>query len=161
MPIEIERKFLVNTDVWEPMGTGEPYKQGYISSNRKRIVRVRVAGEKAFLCIKSIMAIDGDASGTVRREFEYEIPMQDAEELLRLYCKKPFIEKTRHKEMHNGKLWEIDVFHGENDGLVVAEVELLSEGEGIALPGFVEREVSTDHRYFNASLQKNPFSNWR
>jgi adenylate cyclase len=158
MPIEIERKFLVNENVWEPMGPGKAYRQGYISSNKKRIVRVRIAGEKAFLCIKSV---DGDSSGIVRREFEYEIPIQDAEELLELYCKKPFVEKTRHKEEHNGKLWEIDVFHGENDGLVVAEVELSSEDEEIDLPSFVGREVSTDQRYFNASLQKNPFAKWR
>jgi adenylate cyclase len=158
MPIEIERKFLVNTDVWQPMGQGEPYVQGYISSNGERVVRVRVAGAKAFLCIKSIV---GGASSIARHEFEYEIPAQDARQLLELYCKKPLIEKTRHKEMHNGKLWEIDVFHGENDGLVVAEVELGSEDEDVALPGFTSREVSTDQRYFNASLQKNPFANWR
>jgi len=158
MPIEIERKFLVNTSVWKPLGLGEAYRQGYICSSNKRIVRVRIAGERAFLCVKSV---DDDSSGVVRREFEYQIPVNDAEELLELYCKKPFVEKTRHKETHNGKLWEIDVFHGENDGLVVAEVELASEGEDIDLPSFVGREVSTDQRYFNASLQKNPFIKWR
>jgi len=164
MPVEIERKFLVNTDLWQPAGPGEPYVQGYISSNRRRIVRVRVAGQRAFLCVKSVEGVDGSdgaAQGVVRREYEYEIPVGDAEEMLQLYCKKPLIEKTRHKEMHGGKLWEIDVFHGENDGLVVAEGELLAEDEAMALPEFVEREVSTDHRYFNASLQKNPFVKWR
>jgi adenylate cyclase len=155
MHTEIERKFLVNTDLWEPQDGGEYYKQGYISANAKRVVRVRVAGQRAYLCIKSLV------SNITRHEFEYEIPVDDAELLLEQFCKKPLVEKYRHKETHYGKLWEIDVFHAENDGLVVAEIELESESEEIDLPPFVTREVSTDQRYFNFNLHKHPFKLWR
>jgi adenylate cyclase len=123
MGIEIERKFLVNTELWKPESEGSYYVQGYISANAERVVRVRIAGQKAFLCIKSLI------ENLTRHEFEYAIPMDDARAMLDLLCKKPLIEKHRHKETHHGKLWEIDVFHSENDGLVVAEVELESENE--------------------------------
>jgi adenylate cyclase len=155
MHTEIERKFLVNTDLWVPKGEGEYYRQGYITASAKRVVRVRVEGQKARLCIKSLV------SNITRQEFEYEIPLGDAELLLEQFCKKPLVEKHRHKETHHGKLWEIDVFHAENDGLVVAEIELESESEEIELPSFVMREVSTDQRYYNYSLHKRSFSQWR
>ena len=152
---EIERKFLVNTDIWEPQGTGIHYIQGYISANVKRVVRVRIAGDKAFLGVKSLVA------NFTRLEFEYGIPVADAHSLLGLFCKKPLVEKHRHRETHHGKLWEIDVFHGENDGLVVAEIELGSEDEEFVLPGFAIREVSMDQRYFNYNLHRKPFCGWR
>jgi len=154
MNLEIERKFLVNTDLWKPIDEGTYYKQGYINANADCVVRVRIAGERAFLCIKGLV------SNFTRYEFEYEIPCKDAELLLDLFCKKPIVEKHRHRENHNGKLWEIDVFHADNDGLVVAEIELESELEEILLPGFVTDEVSTDQRYFNFNLHKNPFKEW-
>ncbi|MDR0498123.1 MAG: CYTH domain-containing protein [Holophagales bacterium] len=154
MNLEIERKFLVNTDLWKPIDEGTYYKQGYISASVESVIRVRIAGQKAFLGIKSLIA------NFTRCEFEYEIPDKDAELLLELFCKKPHIEKHRHRETHNGKLWEIDVFHAENDGLIVAEIELESEREDIVLPEFVTDEVSTDQRYFNFSLHKNPFKQW-
>ena len=154
MHTEIERKFLVNTDLWKPADEGVYYKQGYISANGERVVRVRIAGQRAFLGIKSLIA------NFTRYEFEYQIPVEDAELLMELFCKKPLIEKHRHRETHCGKLWEIDVFHLENDGLVVAEVELESEDESIELPEFVTDEVSTDERYFNFNLHKNPFNSW-
>jgi CYTH domain-containing protein len=151
MHTEIERKFLVNLDIWKPSGAGTYYKQGYISSDDNCVVRVRIAGDKAFFCIKALVA------NFTRHEFEYEIPVEDAERLLELFCKKPLIEKHRHKENHHGKLWEIDVFHAENEGLVVAEIELEREDEEVELPVFVTKEVSTDARYFNFNLQKSPF----
>ena len=152
--MEIERKFLVNTNLWKPADEGVYYRQGYISENGERVVRVRVAGQRAFLGIKSLIA------NFTRYEFEYEIPVEDAELLMELFCKKPLIEKHRHRETHYGKLWEIDVFRLENDGLIVAEVELESEDEIIKLPEFVADEVSTDQRYFNFNLHKNPFNSW-
>lgn len=155
MHTEIERKFLVDTAIWRPSGKGTLYVQGYIVASAGSAVRVRIAGPKAFLGLKSLV------SNITRREFEYEIPVGDAESLLELFWKKPLIEKRRHKETHNGGLWEIDVFRGENDGLVVAEIELASEDEEIMLPDFVAREVSTDQRYFNFNLQKHPFKEWR
>ncbi|MDR2697453.1 MAG: CYTH domain-containing protein [Holophagales bacterium] len=155
MNLEIERKFLVNADLWKPRDEGTYYKQGYINADAESVVRVRVAGQSAFLCVKSL------AANFTRYEFEYEIPVKDAELLLELFCKKPFVEKHRHTENHNGKLWEIDVFHAESDGLIVAEIELESEIEDIVLPEFVTDEVSTDQRYFNFNLHKNPFKQWR
>ncbi|MCL1894537.1 MAG: hypothetical protein FWG02_09980 [Holophagaceae bacterium] len=155
MHSEIERKFLVNTNLWQPKDKGELYVQGYITANAKRVVRVRIGGKLAFLCIKSLV------SNITRTEFEYEIPVLDAEALLESFCKKPLVKKHRHKELHFGKLWEIDVFHAENDGLVVAEIELESEEEEIILPEFVVRDVSTDQRYFNFNLHKYPFQEWR
>ena len=155
MATEIERKFLVSTELWKPADDGVHYVQGYISANFERVVRVRIAGQDAFLTIKSL------ASNLTMHNFEYAIPLEDARQILEMHCRKPHIEKLRHREMHFGKMWEIDVFLKENDGLVVAEVELESEGEEIVLPDFVTREVSADHRYYNASLYKKPFMGWR
>jgi adenylate cyclase len=155
MGIEIERKFLVNTNMWKPASEGTLYVQGYICASAECVVRVRIAGQKAILGIKGLI------SNNTRREFEYEIPMGDAREMLDNQCGKPLVEKLRHRETHCGKLWEIDVFLAENEGLVVAEVELESESENIALPEFVAEEVSADPRYFNFALHKNPYRNWK
>jgi adenylate cyclase len=154
MPLEIERKFLVDKGLWKPAGEGALYRQGYICADAERIVRVRVAGRRALLGVKGLKG------NFTRYEFEYGIPLEDAEAMLDLFCEKPLIEKRRHRESHHGKLWEIDVFHAENDGLVVAEVELAAEDEEIRLPDFVTDEVSADQRYFNFNLHKAPFRRW-
>jgi len=154
MAKEIERKYLVQVDAWVPQGEGIHFKQGYLNSQKERVVRVRIEGTKAKLTIKGI------TTGVTRSEFEYALPVEDAAILLDNLCEQPLIDKHRHKEVHGGKTWEIDVFHGENEGLVVAEVELGSEDEKIELPAFVTKEVSSDPRYFNSNLLKNPFKNW-
>lgn len=153
MPVEIERKFLVAGSEWKT-ATGTLYRQGYLSRNAGRTVRIRVAGEKAFLTIKGI------TQGISRAEFEYEIPLADAEELLKL-CDGPLIEKTRHLVVEAGTTWEVDEFHGDNAGLVVAEVELDSEEETFARPDWLGREVTGDHRYSNSQLSVCPYREWR
>lgn len=150
---EIERKFLVVGDDWREGAGGTLYRQGYLAKDKERTVRVRVAGTKAYLTIK------GCTKGTSRAEYEYEIPLQDAEELLDL-CEGPLVEKTRHKIPHAGHIWEVDVFHGDNVGLIMAEVELKSEDEHVEMPGWVGKEVSGDARYYNSSLSKKPYKTW-
>ncbi len=154
MAKEIERKYLIKTASWTPQGEGIHFKQGYLNSQKERVVRVRIEGTKAKLTIKGI------TTGVTRAEFEYLVPVEDAAILLDNLCEQPLIDKHRHKEVHGGKTWEIDVFHGENEGLVVAEVELASEDEQIELPVWVAEEVSSDPRYFNSNLLKHPFKNW-
>ena len=154
MAKEIERKYLVDVAAWQPQGEGIHFKQGYLNSQKERVVRVRIEGSKAKLTIKGI------TTGVTRSEFEYLVPVEDASLLLHNLCEQPLIDKHRHKEDHHGKTWEIDVFHGDNQGLVVAEVELASEDEAITLPTFVRAEVSSDPRYFNSNLLKHPFKNW-
>jgi CYTH domain-containing protein len=154
MGLEIERKFLVNPALWLPEGEGVLIRQGYLSSIAERVVRVRVAGDDAFVTIK------GATTNLSRLEFEYQIPRCDGEVLLDELCERPLIEKTRRRQKVGGKLWEIDVFHGENDGLILAEVELLAEEEAVELPPWVGTEVSDDPRYFNVNLARNPFKNW-
>lgn len=151
---EIERKFVVDTAAWRPQGAGTHFKQGYLNSQKERVVRVRIEGDRAKLTIK------GPSVGVTRSEFEYAIPVEDAALLLDNLCEQPLIDKHRHKEQHGGKTWEIDVFHGDNEGLVVAEIELASEDEAFAAPAWAVREVSSDPRYFNSNLLKNPFKNW-
>lgn len=152
MAEEIERKFLVTGTAWKA-GGGERFRQGYLSSVPERTVRVRVAGEQGFLTIKGVNR------GLARAEFEYPIPLADAEALLVL-CETPLIEKTRYRIQHGAHLWEVDEFHGVNAGLVVAEVELRSADEEPERPDWVGAEVSDDPRYFNASLVKCPFTTW-
>ena len=154
MAKDIERKFLVKTADWVPQGAGTYYKQGYLNSQKERVVRVRIAGDKGQLTIKGI------TTGVTRVEFEYPIPVEDAGLMLDNLCEKPLIEKHRHKEVHGGKTWEIDVFHGENEGLVVAEIELTTEDEAFNRPAWLGEEVSSDPRYFNSNLLKNPYKNW-
>lgn len=153
MGAEIERKYLVDLTVWTPKAGGERYVQGYLSSHKERVVRVRREGERAVITIK------GATHGVTRAEFEYPVPTEDADAMLVL-CEQPLIEKHRHKEQHGGHLWEIDVFHGVNDGLVIAEVELASEDEPVDVPAWAIREVSDDPRYYNANLVAHPFSTW-
>lgn len=152
MADEIERKFLV-TAAWTPRDAGVLYRQGYLSTHKERTVRVRRHGDNAVLTIK------GATHGVTRVELEYPIPVADADQMLAM-CEKPLIEKTRHTEDHGGTTWEIDVFGGDNAGLVVAEVELASEDASFHRPAWLGAEVSDDARYFNANLVKHPFSTW-
>ena len=151
---EIERKYLIKDDTWRKNASGTTYRQGYLSTVKERTVRVRTIDDKGFLTIKGITI------GATRREYEYEIPMADANEMLDELCEKPIIEKTRFKISHAGLTWEIDEFAGVNQGLIVAEVELESEDQNIDFPPWVGEEVSGDPRYFNSNLIANPFANW-
>jgi adenylate cyclase len=154
MGTEIERKFLVKKDVWLPKNKGDLYRQGYLSSAKERIVRLRVAGDKGFLTVKGL------TEGFSRLEFEYEIPKEDADQMLDRLCERPLIEKIRYREEYQGLNWEIDVFEGDNEGLIMAEVELESETQEFPLPHWIGEEVSEDPRYFNVNLVKNPFKKW-
>ncbi|RIJ47533.1 CYTH domain-containing protein [Maribellus luteus] len=151
--LEIERKFLVDNNKWKPSVAGEKIRQGYLSTDKERVVRVRTKGDKAFLTIK------GKMQGITRTEFEYEIPVNDALALLKMCLNYP-IEKTRYKELHFGKWWEIDVFEGENEGLLLAEIELQHENEQVQLPGWVGEEVTQDLRYYNSYMSQTPYSAW-
>jgi CYTH domain-containing protein len=155
MGLEIERKFLVAGTAWKALAEGILYRQGYLSRAGGPTVRVRIAGDKGFLTIK------GPSRGLARAEFEYAIPVEDAAEMLDALCEKPLIEKTRYRIPFGSHTWEVDEFHGENAGLVVAEVELRSADEEPVRPPWVGREVSRDPRYFNSNLAKNPFRIWR
>jgi adenylate cyclase len=155
MAHEIERKFLVDLKTWVPQGPGTAYRQGYLCSAKDRVVRVRLEGDTGKLTIK------GATQGITRVELEYPIPAEDADLMLRTLCERPLIEKTRHKEHHGGKLWEIDVFHGDNDGLVMAELELASEDETFMRPPWVTEEVSSDPRYYNSNLVTAPYKSWK
>jgi adenylate cyclase len=155
MGLEIERKFLLKNDDWRSLAdAGTAYRQGYLVGSKHASVRVRIEGEVARLNIKSATL------GIRRQEYEYSIPMDEAEEMLDTLCEQPQIEKTRYKLMHGAHLWEIDVFAGANAGLVVAEVELGSEDEALELPEWIGEEVSADPRYYNVSLVKHPYSAW-
>jgi len=151
---EIERKFLVTGDAWRSLGPGTLMQQGYLSTDLERVVRVRLEGDDASLTIK------GRAVGATRGEWEYPIPKQDAEEMLAQLCQRPLIEKTRYRIMHEGMLWEVDEFLGDNEGLVVAEIELISEDQPFAKPGWIGDEVTGDARYYNANLLMRPYSAW-
>lgn len=152
MPIEIERKFLVTGRGWAD-AVPTHYRQGYLNRDKNRTVRVRRAGDQAFITVKGI------STGATRQEFEYSIPVADAEAMLEL-CDQPLVEKNRRKIMHAGVCWEIDEFLGVNAGLVIAEVELETETQTIDLPAWVGREVTDDPRYFNSNLVNEPFSTW-
>ncbi|MHA1564039.1 MAG: CYTH domain-containing protein [Alphaproteobacteria bacterium] len=154
MAWEIERKFLVKGDEWRKLGEGVLYRQGYISVAVRSVVRVRTVGKKGCIGIKSLV---NDIS---RREFEYEIPLTDANEMLDTVCMKPLIEKHRYTIRQGELVWEVDEFHGENEGLIVAEVELTDENQPVALPAWVGEEVSGDPKYLNANLVKHPFNQW-
>ena len=152
MAKEIERKFLVKEGSWR-RAKGTEYRQGYLNSAKERIVRVRTINDTGYLTIKGITV------GASRMEFEYEIPLQDANELLTL-CEKPLIEKIRYKVEDGGVVWEVDEFAGDNQGLIVAEVELQSEDQQFSKPDWVTEEVTGDPRYFNSNLIKNPYTAW-
>lgn len=151
---EIERKFLVQGDSWQT-GNGTLILQGYLQNEINGTVRVRTRGERAYLTIK------GSTTGITRLEFEYEIPVEDAKQILNLLCLKPLIEKIRYEVKVHKFRWEIDQFLGENAGLVVAEIELEDENQEFTKPDWVGEEVSDDFRYRNAYLVNNPYRNWK
>ncbi len=150
---EVERKFLVKGEDWRELGEGFPCRQGYLNSMKERTVRVRTMGSRATLTIKGVNV------GATRLEFEYDIPLDDCNQLLDL-CEQPLIEKTRYKIPYGGLLWEVDEFHGVNEGLVVAECELESEDQPIDKPEWIGDEVTGDSRYFNSNLVASPFTKW-
>lgn len=155
MATEIERKFLLVSDEWRQwVSRSEVFRQGYLSNNPQASVRVRIADDTATLNIK------GMTLGVQRPEYEYEIPLHDAAELLDQLCTRPLIEKTRHFVEFGGNLWEIDEFHGDNAGLVVAEVELDSLDQVIAMPAWAGQDVSHLERYYNVRLTQYPYSRW-
>lgn len=155
MAMEIERKFLVGDDSWRAgAGEGIHYRQGYLSNDESCSIRVRVAGKRAWLGIKSATA------GVSRREYEYPIPWEDAEAILGDLCSGPLIEKTRYRLTVGAHTWEIDVFEGDNEGLVVAEIELSREDEVFGRPTWLGPEVSDDPRYYNACLAERPYRTW-
>ncbi|WP_373004166.1 CYTH domain-containing protein [Sulfurimonas sp.] len=154
MALEIERKFLIDISRLEKLENGYDIKQGYIQTKDKTAVRVRVNGDEAFLTIK------GANIGATRLEYEYPIPVVDAKEMLDKLCGKPIIDKTRYLLEHKGHTWEVDIFHKENDGLIVAEVELESEDEVVELPDWIVKEVTDDARYYNSNLLEHPYSQW-
>lgn len=153
MNIEIERKFLLKNDNWREGAVGVHYKQAYLNEKGDNTVRVRIEGDKAKLTIK------GKSSNISRLEFEYDIPMEDAEALFTL-AKTPIVEKYRYKIMYAGNCWEVDEFLGMNRGLVVAEIELESETQSFEKPDWIGMEVSGDKRYTNANLARKPYCEW-
>ena len=156
MAIEVEHKFLLSSDAWRSeIDHSVYYKQGYLSGSPLSSVRVRISDTQAWLNIKSATI------GTSRHEFEYEIPLADANTILDELCHKPLIEKQRHFVHHQGHVWEIDEFTGDNAGLIVAEVELSQIGESFAKPAWIGVEVTEDLRYYNNNLCKNPYKNWK
>jgi len=154
MGIEIERKFLIDIDKIDTLKNGYQIKQGYIQTADHTTVRIRIRDKEAFLTIKS------KNTGISRLEFEYPIPLHDANDILNNLCQTSFIDKTRYLIKHEDHLWEIDVFEGSNKGLIVAEIELESEDEAFTLPDWVTKEVTNDTRYFNSNLIEHPYSKW-
>lgn len=158
MATEIERKFLVDHAAWQELKSrldGKLYRQGYLpADDAAASIRVRLAGTTSRLTIK------GPSEGIRRLEYEYDIPRAEAEEILDTLCRKPLIEKTRYRVEHRGLTWEIDEFHGENAGLILAEIELPSEDHPFDPPPWIDREVSEDPRYFNAYLSRRPYRSW-
>lgn len=153
MGLEIERKFLVDHSKWTPTGQGIVLLQAYLSLDPHPTVRIRIAGEKAYVTIK------GRSESISRPEFEYEIPVTDARELQKMAISNP-VEKKRYEIMYQGFLWEVDVFSGKNEGLIMAEIELKSENQEFPRPEWLLEEVSDDGRYYNSYLSRCPFTEW-
>lgn len=172
---EIERKFLIKSDAYRQLATGTYYRQGYIPTVNGMTVRIRIAGERAFTTFKD------HAVGLTRHEFEYEIPVADAQQMLTLMCEQPQIEKHRYvipienctdatghpctatlpdDTAVEGLHWEVDEFHGDNEGLIIAELEVPSEEVHFTLPAWIGQEVTGDHRYYNSQLCKVPYKEW-
>lgn len=155
--VEIERKFLVNSEVFKTLATAKHHiAQGYLNSNPERTVRIRIKGESGFLTIKG----KGNETGTTRFEWETELPLFEAKPLLAL-CEKGIIDKIRYEIPVGEHLYEVDEFFGDNEGLVVAEIELRDENESFEKPSWLAKEVTNDTRYYNAYLSKNPFKQWK
>ncbi|MEO0352429.1 MAG: CYTH domain-containing protein [Cyanobacteria bacterium P01_A01_bin.15] len=154
MAKEIERKFLVQADTWRTLAEGRYYCQGYIPTQGKQTVRSRIVGDRGYLTLK------GPVVGMSRSEFEYEIPLADAQAILAELCQRPLIEKHRYRIPLGDKVWEVDEFLGENQGLVVAEVELTHPEQTLDIPSWIGKEVTGEARYYNSNLVKNPFKHW-
>ena len=154
MKKEIERKFLVRGVGYKDLGGYEHCIQGYIPSTNEPLIRIRTIGNKSFLTIKS------DINGITRLEYEYQIPNQDAKDLLELFCKESIVEKNRYRIEYKTTIWEIDEFLGDNQGLVVAEVELNSEDQPYDKPDWIGEEVSTIKKYYNYNLAHHPYKKW-
>ncbi|MEO1591851.1 MAG: CYTH domain-containing protein [Cyanobacteria bacterium J06632_22] len=155
MPQEIERKFLVTGDQWRTLAEPQLYRQGYIPTQGKQTVRIRLVGEQGYLTLK------GPTQGLTRTEFEYAIPPLEAQAMLDSLCHPPLIEKYRYRISMGDLLWEVDEFLGDNLGLIVAEVEIPTEDYPVPLPAWIGPEVSGDHRYYNSSLVQHPYSTWK
>lgn len=155
MAHEIERKFLLSGDAWRGLAQGQYLCQGYLSISPDCTVRIRIAGDKAFFTIK------GRTKGLTRLEFEYPMPLEEARVMLRELALRPLIEKTRYSIPHQGLVWEVDEFHGENQGLVLAELELENENQAYEKPGWIGEEVTGDPRYYNANLTTTPYRQWK
>jgi adenylate cyclase len=153
MATEIERKFLVDHSKLPPLPTPHIIRQGYIPASGVT-VRIRRMDSTAFLTLK------GKTEGVSRLEFEYAIPVEEAEAMLASLCMQPFVDKKRYMIEYEGHTWELDIFEGENDGLIIAEIELSDENEDFAMPPWVDKEVSHDPKYRNGSLVKYPYSHW-
>lgn len=156
MGVEIERKFLVKKDLWNKVKQGGTlYRQGYMLREENKTIRVRlIVGDKGYITIK------GKSEGFSRHEYEYAIPEKDAEELLGNFCD-AVVSKKRYKINIEDKLWEVDEFLGDNEGLIMAELELKDEAEAFTLPEWIDTEVTGDKRYYNSELSVNPFKNWK
>ena len=155
MAIEIERKFLVDVARLGTLPEGSRIVQGYVPTKTKVAVRARIKGDSAFLTLK------GESKGASRLEFEYPIPLSDAELIIAELCDSATIDKTRYEITHEGHLWELDIFHGENEGLVVAEVELDDESEEVVIPAWVQKEVTGQLEYLNSNLINAPYNSWK
>jgi len=154
MAIEIERKFLVKERPFAMAKRSLKINQGYILNEKSKVIRVREKGDDYFLTIK------GNNIGISRLEYDFPISKNDAEELIIHFCKTTLIEKTRHYVEHKGHTWEVDEFHGTNDGLIVAEIELESEDEKFEIPNWIGEEVTQDERYYNMNLAVHPYTSW-
>jgi adenylate cyclase len=152
---EIEKKFLLTNNSWQGLAAGTDYCQGYLNSEKGRTVRVRTMGDRGILTIK------GPDDLGARLEYEYDIPVDEAREILDLLCYKPLIEKTRYCIPFAGFIWEVDEFKGENTGLLLAEIELEYVGQEFAKPAWIGLEVTGDSRYYNANLVRNPYHLWK
>ena len=154
MAIEIERKFLIKEKPFSIAKRSLKINQGYIINEKSKVIRVREKGDDYFLTIK------GNNIGISRLEYDFPISKEDAKELIFHFCKTTLIEKTRHYIEHKGHTWEVDEFHGKNNGLIVAEIELESEDEKFEIPDWVGEEVTQDDRYYNINLAIHPFTSW-
>ena len=154
MAQEIERKFLVRGEIWRSIASGVPCRQGYLCSAKERTVRVRTLGGQAFLTVKGLTV------GARRTEYEYEIPFDEGKAMLDELAEKPLVEKNRHTIKQGELVWEIDEFFGDNQGLVIAEIELPDENYEFEKPDWAGEEVTGDPRYYNVNLSKMPFTSW-
>ena len=154
MGMEIERKFLIDISKIQTLENGTHIKQGYIQTADQTVVRIRIKEQNAYLTIK------GENEGIKRLEFEYSIPLADAHQMIDEVCSKNVIDKTRYELKIENHIWEIDIFHGQNDGLIVAEVELENENEDICFPNWVIEEVTNDAKYYNSNLITHPYLKW-